>query len=171
MAGGGDDTQADAAVELDHLAVGELADAPGGEASLEEGAPVLGDGDLGVEYLAGPLEVAGVVGVVVGDGGDGDLGLLGGGEVAAEHPAVAVEGLARVDGEDLVAADEVDVRRLGTHGALIGNLDGAGRWGRPAWFASGADGGGPGYRLQGGHTPPAGVEPAARRLEDACSVR
>ena len=96
-----------------------------GRRALEEGASVLGDGDLGVEDLAGPLEVAGVVGVVVGDGGDGDLRLLGGGEIATEHPAVAVEGLAGVDGEHLVAADEVDVRGDGAHGALVGNLDGA----------------------------------------------
>ena len=142
-----------------------------GEASLKEGAPVLGDGDLGVEDLAGPLEVAGVVGVVVGDGGDGDLGLLGGGEIAAEHPAVAVEGLAGVNGEDLVAANEVDVGRLGAHGAFVGDLDGADTGGNlhgsppRRWWRAGEG------VAREGHTPPAGVEPAARRLEDACSVR
>ena len=66
-----------------------------------------------------------MVGVVVGDGGDGDLGLFDGGEVAAQHPAVAVERLAGVDGERLAAAHEVDVGGLRAHGALVGDLDGA----------------------------------------------
>ena len=63
--------------------------------------------------------------VMMGDGALSDLAVLEGGEVAPKHPSVALEVLAGVDGERLVAAHEVDRRELRVHRVDVGHLDGA----------------------------------------------
>ncbi len=120
VAGCEHDTDFDAAIKLDDFAVGEGADAAAGEAALEEGQAVLGSDDVGLELRLHPFEVAAVVGVVMGDACEGDLGLFGGGEVALNEPVVAVDGLAGIDGEDLAIADGVDARVVGVHGFSSG---------------------------------------------------
>lgn len=126
MAGGGEYLQADAAIEGDDVAVAEGGDVAG-DAAFEEGTGVGRDRDLGIEGFFGPLEVAGVVGVVVGDGGDGDLFMSDGGEVAFDEPSIAVDGFAGVDGDGLSAgfADEVDAGELGVHWVVVGDEEGA----------------------------------------------
>lgn len=126
VAGGGEYLQADAAIEGDDVAVAEGGDVAG-DAAFEEGTGVGRDGDLGIEGFFGPLEVAGVVGVVVGDGSDGDLFMSDGGEVAFDEPSIAVDGFAGVDGDGLSAgfADEVDAGELGMHRVVVGDEEGA----------------------------------------------
>ncbi len=126
VAGGSEYLHADAAIEGEDVAVAEGGDVAG-DAAFEEGAGVGRDGDLGAEGFFGPLKVAGVVGVVVGDGGDGDLFVGDGGEVAFDEPAVAVDGFAGVDGDGLAAgfADEVDAGELGVHRVVVGDEEGA----------------------------------------------
>ena len=125
MAGSDDDAYFHAAAEVDRLVIVQLYDAIFGELSLEQGRAVIGDGDLRLEHLAGPLQVAAVVGVVVRDGRDANLGVFSGGEVAAKHPAIAVDRLSGIDREGLTAfrADEVDGGEVRVHRILIRHLD------------------------------------------------
>ena len=111
--------------EVDLVTVGVGLDALLGQATAEQLDSVFGDGDFGLEVLVDVLEVAGVVEVVVGDGGDADLGVVDGGEIAAQHPAELVDGFAGVDGQGLTAAlsDDVDVGRGRAHRLVFGDGD------------------------------------------------
>ena len=125
MAGCGEDLHGEAAVEADGCAILEGAYALGRQTPLEEGDAVGGNGDFRAEGVVQELEVAAVVSVMVGDGDEADLGALDRGEVATEHPAELVDGLAGVDGEHLAGAHQVDVGGAGVHGVLFWDLDGA----------------------------------------------
>ena len=119
-------------------------------------------------------------GVVVGDGGDRALCLFYRRQVAAQEPLVPVDRLARVDRERLLALGphQVDAGEVGVHRVLIGHERRADRRGdshaRSLRRASG--GVRPILRAESWRgamhvlAPPAGFEPAARRLEGACSI-
>ena len=127
VSGAGHDLDSDAAVEVDGVAVGVCLDAlvVFRQLTLEQLDAVLGYRNLRLQMLAHVLEVAGVVEVVMGNGGDADLGVVDGCEVAAQHPAELVDRLAGVDGQGLTAAltDDVDVGRGGAHRLVLGDGD------------------------------------------------
>ncbi len=66
-----------------------------------------------------------MVEVEVRYGAEGDLGPLFGGEVAPQHPAIALLVSPGVDRQHLIVADEVDRRELRVHRVTLGHLDGA----------------------------------------------
>ena len=125
MAGGSEDLDGKAAAKIDRATIMQVVDAGSGKTAAEEVDAAVWDEDLGVERLPEVFEVATVVEVVVRNAGEGDLRTLNGGKIAADHPFEFVNGFPRVDGENLVLPDDVDVGGARPHGIALGDCNDA----------------------------------------------
>ena len=123
MAGCRENLNGKATAEIDRAAILQVLNASGGEAVAEEVDTAMWDENLSAERLTEIFEVAAVVKVVVGNAGEGDLRSLNSGKIAADHPLEFVNGFPRVNSENLVLTDEVDVGGTRPHRVALGDCD------------------------------------------------